>query len=225
MQEKNLGFVHKLFEPVKLQRKNIEGKRVYVTEGGEKYTSVTGALGILGKKSLHEWRRRVGFEKANQIARQAASAGTAVHDIAEKYVLGELDEKSANPIALSTFRTIQPYLDQNVDEIYGIELQMYSHELQTAGTADLICNYNGKKTLLDFKTSRRRKKKEDILTYFMQAAAYSVMVKELYDVDIEQIVILMAVHGDNNPVVFVEPSEHYIKMTKKFFQHLNAGEL
>lgn len=217
-------FRYEMFEGKTLKRKNVEGKRLYVTESGEKYPSVTTVLSYFSRKGIAAWRARVGNEEANRVSSQASRAGTAVHDIAEKYTLGTLNEKESNPIALATFRTIQPYLDDNVDVIHGIELQMYSDELKTAGTADLICEYNGKKTMLDFKTSKRPKKKEDITTYFMQAAAYSIMVKEHYDIDIEQVVILMAVH-QGEPIVFVEPIEYYIKMTRKFFQLYNQGKI
>ena len=221
---KNENFVLDLFEPKKLKRINENGQRLYVTESGERYPSVTTALGKIGKKKIYEWRRRVGAEQANKISTQASRAGTAVHNIAEQYMLGELDVKKANPVALNTFRTIQPYIDNNIDLVNGVELQMYSHELMTAGTADLLCRYNGKHTLLDFKTSRRVKKKEDITTYFMQCAAYSIMAKEHYDHDIEQIVILMALH-DGDPIVFIEDINGWIPMTKKYFDLYHRGKL
>lgn len=224
MQEKNSAFVLNLLEPKRLNRINEDGKRLYVTDTGEKYPSVTTVLSYLSKKGIARWRQNVGAEKANQISTQASRAGTAMHDIAEKYCLGTLDQKKENPIALSTFRTIQPFMDENIDEIYGIELQMYSHELRTAGTADLLCRYNGINTILDFKTSRRPKTKDKITSYFMQASAYAIMAKEHYDLDIEQIVILMAVH-DGDPIVFVEPIDYYKKMTRKFFEFYNGGLL
>ena len=217
-------FNYELFEEKTLQRKNIDGKRLYVTENGDKYPSVTTVLSYFSRKGIAKWRANVGAEKANQISTQASRNGNAVHDIAERYTLGTLDTKKSNPVALAQFKTIQPYLDNNVDTIYGIELRMYSDELRTAGTADLICNYDGKKTMLDFKTSRKVKTKEQINNYFMQAAAYSIMVKEHYGMDIEQIVILMAVK-DSEPLVFIEPIDYYIKMTRKFFQLYNEGKL
>ena len=218
-------FNYELFEPKSLKRINEDGQRLYVTESGEKYPSVTTALGKIGKKKIYEWRKRVGNEAANKISTQASRAGTAVHNIAEDYVLGQLNEKEANPIALNTFRTIQPQLDQNVDTLYGVELQMYSDELKTAGTADLICTYNGKPTILDFKTSKRWKKKEEITTYFMQGAAYAQMVKEHYDMDIEQIVILMAVGGGEGSLVFEENIDDWMPMTHKYFDLYHKGKL
>ena len=224
MQEKNSGFALKLFEPKPLKRINEDGKRLYVTESGEKYPSVTSALGALSRKKIWEWRKRVGAETANKISTQASRAGTAVHQIAEDYILNQLKE-DVNPIALNTFRTIQPYLDQNVDEIYGVELQMYSDELKTAGTADLICRYDGKNTILDFKTSKRWKSKDEIKSYFMQGAAYATMVKEHYDMDIERIVILMAVGGGEGSLVFDEALEDWQPMTRKFFDLYHKGKL
>jgi|TARA_B110000858_G_scaffold85550_1_gene98861 ATP-dependent exoDNAse (exonuclease V) beta subunit len=218
-------FDYELFEAAELKRINANGKRLYLTETGERYPSVTTVLSYFSKKGIAKWRARVGAAEANRISTQASGFGTAVHNIAEKYTLGILDAKKENPIALSSFQTIQPYLDENVDNIYGIETRMYSHELKTAGTADLICRYAGKNTLLDFKTSRKRKTRDHVTTYFMQCAAYAIMVKELYDMDIEQIVILMAVREDNNPIIFVEDIEPWIKMTRKFFELHNSGKL
>lgn len=223
MQEKNSGFALKLLEPKTLKQINEDGRRLYVNDDGDKFPSVTTALGVLSKKGIAKWRARVGNEAANKISTQASRAGTAMHDIAEKYVLGTLDG-DVNPIALNTFKFIQPYLDDNVDEIYGVELRMYSNELRTAGTADLICRYNGVNTLLDFKTSKRYKKREDITSYFLQCAAYSIMAKEHYDLDIDQFVILMAVHGEGS-IEFVEPAEHWKAAVRSFFKLYHAGKL
>jgi len=224
LQEKNSGFALKLFEPKPLKRINEDGQRLYVTESGEKYPSVTSALGALSRKKIWEWRKRVGAETANKISTQASRAGTAVHQVAEDYILGQMKE-DVNPIALNTFRTIQPYLDEHVDEIYGVELQMYSDELKTAGTSDLICRYAGQNTILDFKTSKRWKSKDEIHSYFMQGAAYATMVKEHYDMDIERIVILMAVGGGEGAIVFNEPLEDWQPMTRKFFDLYHKGKL
>lgn len=217
-------FVHKHFEPKTLKQINENGQRLYVTENGEKYPSVTTALGALNRKKIWEWRQRVGSEAANKISTQASRAGTAVHHIAEDYILGQMKE-DANPIALNTFRTIQPHLDKNVDEVYGVELRMYSDVLKTAGTADLICRYAGKNTILDFKTSKRWKKKDEITSYFMQGAAYAQMVEEHYDMNIDQIVVLMAVGGGEGSLIFIEELDNWKSMTHKFFDLYHKGKL
>ena len=219
-----MEFVHKLFVEKPLERVSEDGKRLYVTEEGNCYPSVTTALSYLSRKGIQEWRNRVGHDVANKIGSEAARAGTAVHNVAEYYVRNDARWKEAMPIPLQKFNTIRPYLDQNVNEIYGIELRMYSDQLKTAGTADLICSYNGIPTVLDFKTSKRPKKKEQILSYFMQGTAYAIMVKEHYDMDIEQIVILMAVN-DDAPLVFIESVSTYEPMVRKYFDLYAKGKL
>lgn len=224
MQENTSDFALKLFEPKTLKQINEDGQRLYVTETGEKYPSVTTALGALNRKKIWEWRKRVGAEAANKISTQASRAGTAVHHIAEDYILNQMKE-DVNPIALNTFNTIRPYLDDNVDEVYGVELRMYSDVLKTAGTADLICRYGGKNTILDFKTSKRWKKKDEITTYFMQSVAYAQMVNEHYGMDIEQVVILMAVNAGEGALVFIENVDDWKPMTHKFFDLYHKGKL
>ena len=217
-------FKHNLFEQKKLNRVHEDGKRLYVTESGNRYPSVTTALSYLSRKHIERWRRNVGAEVANRISSGAARNGTAVHNVAEKYVLNDPTWKNEMPIAIDQFIRIKPYLDKNVDEIYGIELQMWSEEFQVAGTADLICSYNGKPTMLDFKTSRRVKTKESILSYFLQACAYSQMANELYGFNVEQIVILMTV-SNGGAIEFVEPIDSYMPLARKFFQLYSAGKL
>lgn len=223
MPAKNLNCEYILFEQKKLNRTEENGKRLYVTENGEKYPSVTTILSYLSRNKIQKWRKNVGEETANQISRQASSAGTAMHNVAEKYVLGDATWKNEPPIALDRFLTLKPYIDEHVKKIYGIEIQMYSHSLKTAGTADLICEYDGLDTVLDFKTSRRRKEKKDITNYFIQCSAYAIMAKELYDFDAKQIVILMSV-GDGTVIEFRENIQPYIKMTQKFFEFYNEGK-
>lgn len=216
-------FTFELLEPKVLKQINSDTGRCYQNEKGDLYPSVTTALGLLSKKGIAAWRKRVGNEEANRISTQASRAGTAMHDIAEKYILNTLTENE-NPIAVSTFRTIQPYLDNNVDTIYGVELRMYSDELCTAGTADLLCRYNGKNTILDFKTSRRPKKRSSISSYFMQCAAYAIMAKEHYDLDIDQFVILMAVH-DGTSIEFIEDAALWKNIVRSYFRLYHDGKL
>lgn len=217
-------FTYNLFQPHTLKRVTSEKKRVYIAEDGSEFTSVTTALGYFSKKGIAKWRARVGNQHANEVSRRASTFGTAVHNIAEKYLLGDESWKKAMPTSLVAFKTIQPFIDENITEINGIELKMYSRELKAAGTADCICVYDGKLTIVDFKTSSRIKSEDDILTYFMQSSAYAQMVYELYDVEIEQVAILMAVKDDIG-IQFVRPVSKYLPMTKKFFQLYHSGRL
>lgn len=220
----NEKFSYELLDEKKLTRVNENGKRLYVTEDGNKYPSVTTVLSYLSKKGIAKWRARVGNEEANRISTQAARAGTAMHQVAEDYVLGVKRDKEPNPLAVAAFNQVKPLLDQNVSTIYGVELQMHSDELRVAGTADLICKYNGRNTILDFKTSRRPKTYDHITNYLIQAATYAIMVEERYGLEIDQYAILMAV-GDGSTLDFVGDIEYHKQMARQFFNLHNKGML
>lgn len=210
-------FTHKPFPKLEVPRKEVDGKRYYVTPSGDHYRSVTTILSQLNKDDIQKWRDRVGEEEANKISTRASNRGTKLHTMMEDYV-GNVEDFALNkmPITTSLFLDIQPFVDLNLEEVYGIEYPLYSDRLRAAGTSDLICRYAGKPTVLDYKTASKRKKEEWIENYFIQSTAYSLMVKERYDFDIEQIVIMIAVEGDN-PQVFVKDPNEYVKKTISIF--------
>lgn len=227
-----MTFEHKLFEPKKLEQiteadlKSGTGssRRVYVTDKGNRYPSVTTALQYLSKRGIAKWRQRVGNEEANKVSARASRHGTAVHNIAEKYVRNDPLWNRAMPIPLASFMEIKPYLDNHLTEIYGIELGMYSDELCAAGTADLMCNYRGHNTILDFKTSAKPKPREWITGYVFQCAAYAIMAKELYNFNATQFAILMTV-ADGPAQEFVEPIEPWLPVIRKYFKYYHQGLL
>ena len=76
-------------EPVNLpniKARNQDGSRVYETPDGNFYPSITTVLSVRNKKGLHEWRKRVGNDVANHVARTSAARGTAVHHMCEDYL-------------------------------------------------------------------------------------------------------------------------------------------
>jgi genome maintenance exonuclease 1 len=74
-----------------------------------------------------------------------------------------------------------------------LESKLFSHELKLAGQVDCVAEYNGVLSVIDFKTSVRLKKKEDIENYFMQGVAYGTMFTELTGLPFEQVVIIIGV--------------------------------
>lgn len=210
-------FDHKPLPKIEIPRKEIDGKRYYVTPNGDQYRSVTTILSQLTQEAIQKWRNRVGEQEATKISTSASRRGTKLHTMMEDYV-GNVEDFALNkmPITTSLFLDIQPFVDSNLEEVYGIEYPLYSDRLRAAGTSDLICKYAGKTTILDYKTSSKQKKEEWIENYFIQSTAYSLMVKERYDMDVEQIVIMIAVEGDT-PQVFVKDPSDYVKKTIDIF--------
>ena len=214
---RNKYFIHKPLPKLELPRVEIDGKRYYQTPDGDQYRSVTTILSQLSNDGIQKWRQQVGEAEANKISSMASRRGTKLHTMMEDYVANVEDFALAKlPTTTSLFLDIQPYVDQNVEEVYGIEYPLYSNRLRAAGTSDLICKYNGKYTILDYKTAGKQKKEQWIENYFIQSTAYGLMCKERYDLDIEQIVILIAVDGDL-PQVFVKDPSEYVKRTIEVF--------
>lgn len=211
-------FNHNLVKEIEIETTNIDGKRYYVLPNGEKFRSVTTVLdGALDKTALMEWKKRVGHEEAQKISTQAARRGTAVHSIAERYVLNEENYlRGAMPSGIDAFKGIQKLLDKHVDNILGIELPLYSTVLKTAGRCDLIAEFNGIPSVIDFKTSRRLKEESWIESYFLQTTCYSMMFEWMYKIQIPQIAILIAVDHEE-PQLFVKDRGEYVDRVIEIF--------
>lgn len=182
----------------KLLQENVDGTRCYVTPNGDRYPSVTTVLADYGKKELMEWRARVGEVKANEISRKATTRGTSVHKALELYLKNEdISSLEMMPNVKSLFVRMKQELDGKVNNIHCLEDKLYSHELKLAGTVDCIAEHEGVLSVIDFKTSVRLKKKENIENYFMQGAAYATMFTELTSIPIGQVIILIGVDTAN----------------------------
>ena len=197
-----------------LKTENIEGKRFYVTPKGNKYVSITSLLGNLSKQSIIEWRRRVGEAEANKISRQASSRGTRVHNICESYIKNQEGIlEGVLPDAIDMFNSIVPLLDR-IDNIHVAEGALYSDDLGVAGRTDLIGEFDEKLSVIDYKTSRKKKTWEMCHAYFMQGAFYAHAYEELTGISINDIVIIMAVESDK-PLLFRETKDRWIEPLKQ----------
>lgn len=200
------------FHMPELDCETLESGRFYTTPRGERYPSVTTVLGKATDQSwIQEWKDRVGEEEARKIGFQAANRGTAVHEIAEQYLRNNPDyKKKQMPMNVASFLSIKPILDKNIGLIAGLELPLYSDFLRTAGRVDVVAKWCGVWSIIDFKTSRREKKKEDIKNYFLQESCYSYMFYERTGLVIPNIVTVMTV-DDSQPIVFEEKAKNYIE--------------
>lgn len=194
------------------------GKRFYLLPDGQKVPSVTTVLSSLNKEQLERWRQSVGEEEAERVRKQATVRGTAVHEICEKYLRNEDYKTKTSPIHLDTFSQIKPILDNNVDTIYGIELPLFSYRLKTAGRTDCIAEWNGTPAIIDFKTSKKPKKREWIENYFIQATCYSLMCWERINIKVPNFVIIIAVDHEE-PQVFHEKVGDYLDKTVRLFRN------
>ena len=213
-----MEFLHEdRFEVHSIEAVTTDSGRRYKIPNGDMYESVTTALGNQpGKKEgLMEWRRRVGEAEANRISRKAAGRGTAVHQIIEDY-LNNLEDpiKDKMPDAVVMFRQLQPILDKSISKVYMQEAPLWSYKYKLAGRVDCVADIKGKLSVVDFKTSMKPKKREWVTDYFLQTAAYSHMIKEMYGDTVEQTVIFIAVE-DRDPQIFI--GDPHADITHEFF--------
>jgi len=187
-----------------LKTEESEKGRFYITPEGNAYPSITTVLKIVNERSIMEWRKRVGEEKANEVSTKASRRGTAVHYMCEDYI-NNVEDYTSNkmPADIELFNKMKPILDEKIDDVWAQEAPLYSDFLGLAGRVDCIANWDGKLSIIDFKTSKKLKKKEWIETYFMQCAAYAIMFEERTGVPITQLVVFIGVDGEE-PQIFTE---------------------
>ena len=215
MLAKNLDFNRKQFEYellefAELQR--IDGPiRLYETPEGKRYPSVTTVLGKMTDKSaLEAWRKRVGEDEAVRVSTRASTRGTNVHTMCENYVLGH-DIDTSMPHNMMMFNQIKKVLDEKVDMIRATECTLFSDHLKLAGSCDLIANYDDRLSIIDYKTSAKRKRKDWIEGYFLQASLYSYMLWEMTDILVKDIVIIIGVDDSLESQIFIERPQRYLE--------------
>jgi hypothetical protein len=192
-------------------------KRYYQIPSGKKYPSVTTILSAMSDKSgLDRWRERVGEEEANRKMQQASARGTAVHAFCEKYVLNEpIDMAGEMPLTTRCYNQLKNFVKDNVNNIRSSEGQLYSDTLKTAGSVDLVADYRGLPSIIDFKTSEKEKKEEWIENYFLQTSMYSFMLWERTGLLYPNIVVAIGVDERNEAQIFVRKAKDYLPKAKK----------
>ena len=170
--------------------------RVYDTPGGI-YPSITNILQQTRDNTwLYRWRRRVGEEEANRIATESSSRGTKIHKHMENHMGGkEVDLSSATEDEIQMFHGLKLY-ENKITKVYGREIPLYSTSLKFAGRADLVGEWEHTPAIVDYKTSKKPKKREWIKDYFVQGTAYALAHDELYKTKINLIVVLITVEND-----------------------------
>ena len=202
--------------PLDSEAKMVDGKRVYATPDGEFYPSITTVIGNNAKKQagLAKWRKRVGKEKAAAISSRSAARGTKFHSITEDYLNNELDIKKYkdSPLPVVMFEQTKKTFDR-IGNIYLQEAFLYSKHLEVAGRVDLVAEFDGELSIIDFKTSAEPKREQYMYDYFVQETAYACMLQEQYDITVKKLVTIVACENGETQVVSHPPKkEFFIKL-------------
>jgi hypothetical protein len=157
---------------------------VYRAADGRVVPSVTGVLGVIAKPWLIPWANRLGLQGIDSEAHvsQAARIGTLAHAFVETRFTGEVlkradleaehtEEEIAG--ALRAFRAYQAWAaDKTITPILS-ETPLVSEAHRYGGTFDLYAEVDGRRELLDFKTSERVYD-----SHLIQLAAYRALLEE-----------------------------------------------
>ena len=114
------------------------------------------------------------------------------------------------PSNVVMFKSIQPFLDEHVKEVYAQECPLYSDYLGVAGRTDCIGIWKDRLAVIDFKTARKYKKPEWIQDYFQQCAAYAIMFEERTKIPVADTVIVMAVEN-SKPQIFEQKRDAHVR--------------
>lgn len=190
-----------------LKQVNENGTRYYVTPKGNRYPSVTTVLSEYNRKFIYEWRQRVGEEAANRISSKASGRGTRFHKLCEDYLKNKPVEYKT-PLDVESFSKFKPLLHR-INNIHLQETKMFSDHLRMAGTVDCIAEFDGKLSVIDFKTASKSKQEDSIENYFMQCAAYAIMFEERFNIPINRSVVMISV-DDSEPQIFVKKRDDYV---------------
>jgi len=195
--------------PKIIQKTKSDGTRKYQVPGGNEYPSVTTILGAKEKPWLEEWRQMLGPKNAAKETKRCSDRGTAVHNLAEEYLNNkESDMSKYDPLHIKDFNKLKISLN-NIDNIRAQEIGLYSDVLKTAGTVDCVAEYNGKLSIIDFKTSTNFKKRGMIDDYFKQCCAYSICWHERTGIMITNLVVMIAVERGLLPLVFEDNIQNW----------------
>lgn len=175
-----------------LSRIDFLDRRFYKRAEGIYYPSVTTILSFMPKDRFFEtWIKDVGHN-ADIVLQRAGKEGSQVHDAIERLLKGEelcwLDKYGNaiySEIVWEMILRFQDFWTTYKPTLVFSEKFVYSDEHKYAGTMDLVVMLDGKKWLLDTKTSNSLHKANEL-----QLAAYAVALKETEGIEVDNVGIL-----------------------------------
>lgn len=206
----------------KVKRKNIDGVRHYIDEQDNIYHSVTKVVN--DGKDFTEWYQRLseqykcsqeaGEAIGNYVMIQSGIIGTKLHKYCEDY-LNNSNSSSQGLLPYAHFINIKDRLDNFVSNIRYQEIQMFSKKMGLAGTADLIADWEGVLSVIDFKTTKKAKPEEWIESYFLQATCYALMYEENTGTPINQIVIVFTGEDGSQDTIIKDKAQYVDRLYEK----------
>jgi len=219
-----MTFTHLLHPEIpKIKQININGVRYYDTPDGT-LISITSLLKNFTPEGILEWRKAVGEDVANEVMRAAADRGSKVHKIIENCLSNKPENDlvgNYGELAARMFSQMVPALDK-IDRIRALEKGLYSTRFGIAGRVDCIAEYDNELTVIDFKTSTR-KRDERNETHLVQASFYSLAWEERTGEKVNQIAILTTTEDGKLDVYRDDPSNHVDRL-EEMIEEYKSGQ-
>lgn len=216
--------------PVLLE--NNQDEHIYQTSDGDIFQSISMVLEKTMKQSkrdgLQYWRN---MEPAHKyIMEHSRDIGHQTHAILDMYWKDpeHFSLENFDLLPMAHFANIQPLLKQKITNIREVEQALVSKQLGLAGTCDLIADYDGVLSIIDYKTKRTRQQNHKLYDYYLQTACYAMMYHEMTGQKIEQLVIIIS--GEKHTIQdftkkvndYVEP---LLERINQYRQHHTNQEL
>jgi genome maintenance exonuclease 1 len=174
---------------------------------------------------LIKWQNKLdkkhGLGTAETERDSAADRGDIIHDAIAVSLFDLYDPMTLiTPELKPHWEAVQPIL-RAIKNPQVYEHIVYHESLKYAGTLDLICDWGGKKTIVDWKTTRRVKKEKWMSEAQMQVAAYKGAYEAMNDIDVLQSLIVVISPGRVQQFLYdsVESQSHWEAWLKKLEEY------
>lgn len=236
-----------------IKRVNLLGKRFYEVDGFGVFPSVTTVLSTTGDKSgIERWKKRVGQDEAERIAREATDRGSVMHKHLEIYLGQDLNqdkqsllksskEQAVTDTEINSFNNKAKDLGEdlfmkfyNNDNFFpSIESTIFQEKFlwfnkSNLGYAGTVDNFSllkdGSRKVIDFKTAKKPKQDNWIMDYKLQVSAYSIAIWQRHGIKPDGGEIWIANEIDDVPQKFVLSFEEIRFFFELFMQRLKRFE-
>jgi len=194
------------------------GHTQYFNSDNIEVPSATTVLKILNKPALVKWANYLGFKRQNvdEVLDASATIGTLVHQLIysylmDKYVIWIGTRKCGKATAMMYMNSFLEW--KRTHEVKPTFMEKQFTSKRFGGTIDFYGEVDGKKTVLDFKTS-----KKPYSSMFLQLAAYCIMLEEA-GYEVEQLAIIIINNsGYNEKFITREEIQRYIDVFIKLVE-------
>jgi hypothetical protein len=184
-----------------LRQITLPDARYYQRSPGIYYPSVTTILGYFPKGAFFETWLKDSGHNADFIMRRAGDEGTQVHNAAEKILKGEeirwIESDGHVNYNTHVWRMVLSFYDfwsTYKPTLLLSEEFMFSDTHKYSGTLDLLVELNGKKWIIDIKTSTAIH-----TSHFLQMSAYVKAYEERYMQKVDNVGILWLKSSKKGP--------------------------